>query len=226
MTNESSSERAYRELRDAILDGSLSRESKLTEAGLAKRLGTSRTPVREAVKRLTLEGLLERRKGQGLWASVPDTGEMQEIFDLRLRLESYAARLAALRVTKEQLEELDASVLRMQELVSRSEDDHSVELIGAIDAENSCFHSLVLKAAQSQRLRLLLQATVDISLVSRTFRRYSLEQRRRSVRLHGEIVSAIAARDPEWAERIMEVHILTAAASFQDSLRPQEVPPV
>ena len=147
---ESASRRAYRELRQAILERRLPADRKVTEVGLAEELGISRTPIREAIKRLLLEGLLERRKGQGLWCVVPDADEVREIFDLRLRLESYAAAKAA--------EAGDACAGRgadhirpsMNELAQIAEDSEA--LIASIDRENARFHSLIAEATQSQGL--------------------------------------------------------------------------
>lgn len=206
---QNASERAYGALRAAILEGGLPSECKLTEQGLAQMLGISRTPIREAIKRLLLEGLLERRKGQGLWCAMPDADAVREIFELRLRLESYAARQAAQHATKDQIAALQASAQRMQDLVDAAEIDDTV--IAAIDQENARFHALILEATQSRRLMQLLRMTVDISLVSRTFRRFTPDQRRRSAVHHREIAAAIAAASPRWAERMMQAHILSAA---------------
>lgn len=211
---ENASERTYRELRRAIVEGRLPVDRKVTELGLADLLGISRTPIREAIKRLLIEGLLERRKGQGLWCAVPDAGEVREIFELRLRLESYAAARAAERATVAQTEALLHSARRMQALARAL--PVTDDLIARIDQENARFHGLIIEATQSPRLILLVKATVDISLVSRTFRRFTPEQRSRSAHHHQEIAAAIADRKPLWAERMMQIHILSASETLDD----------
>ena len=213
--HDNASNRAYHDLRQAIVRGELPTDRKVTEAGLSERLGISRTPIREAIKRLLLEGLLERRRGQGLWCPVPQADEIREIFDLRVRLESYAARSAAKHATAEQIDMLSASAARMSELVEA--DPMTDEVIEQIDFENSRFHAMIIDAAHSQRLKHLVKSTVDISLVSRTFRRFTPEQRVRSAYHHREIAASIAARAPAWAEKMMEIHILSAADIFQTS---------
>lgn len=215
---ESASRRAYRELRQAILERRLPSDRKVTEVGLAEDLGISRTPIREAIKRLLLEGLLERRKGQGLWCVVPDADEVREIFELRLRLESYAAAKAAERATPAQIEALTASAHRMQALAQVAED--SEDLIAGIDQENARFHALIAEATQSPRLMHLIRATVDVALVTRTFRRFTPQQRRRSAQHHLEIAAAIAAGKPHWAERMMQVHILSAEDTMDSDPAP------
>lgn len=210
--HKSASDRAYRELRLAIVEGRLPTDRKLTELGLAEQFGISRTPIREAIKRLLFEGLLERRPGQGLWCALPRVEEVREIFELRSRLESYAAKCAACRATSEEIAALQASAARIEALVMC--DPVSDEVIAQIDEENKRFHSLIIEAAHSRRLKHLVKSTVDISLVSRTFRRFTPEQRRRSAFHHREIAAAISARAPIWAERMMQVHIAAAAETF------------
>lgn len=215
--NENAADRAYRELREAILNGRLPTQHKVTEAGLAENLGLSRTPVREAVKRLLLEGFLQRRKGQGLWCVVPTMEEMREIFDIRVRLESYAAGRAAIRATDEQRAGLLSSAKRMSVLVARMQDGDDSSLVHQIDRENALFHGTIVEAAHARRLALLLQSTIDVGFVTLTLQRYTREQRLRSANHHHEIANAISMRAAEWAVRAMEVHILAAAATFLKS---------
>ncbi|SDE03523.1 DNA-binding transcriptional regulator, GntR family [Paracoccus isoporae] len=212
-TTENAAERAYRELRQAVLEGRLPKDRKITETGLAESLGISRTPIREAVKRLLLEGLLERRKGQGIRCALPDAAEIQEVFELRLRLESFAASRAAIRATQDQIDALTQSAETMSRLARTDPANDAV--ITRIDRENARFHALILEATQSQRLAQLVKFSTDISLVSRTFRRFTAEQRRRSAAHHVEIAAAIAARSPRWAENMMQAHILSAADIFE-----------
>ena len=211
---DSAAERAYRELRRAAMDGRLPTDRKVTEAGLAAMLGLSRTPVRAAVGRLLIEGLLQRRAGSGLWCVLPTREQMQEIFDIRVRLESYAAARAAERATPAHIAALEASARRMSDLVARLREAPTPELTALIEAENAGFHATILAAADAPRLSLLLGSVVDLAFVSLTLQRYSLRQRVRSAGAHHEIAEAIAAGMPDWAARAMEAHILSAAATF------------
>lgn len=214
---ENAADRAYRELREAILSGRLPTQHKVTEAGLAEILGLSRTPVRDAIKRLLLEGFLQRRKGQGLWCVVPTTEEMHEIFDIRARLEAYAAGRAAIRATDEQRAELLSSARRMSGLVARMQGSDDSSLVHQIDQENALFHGTIIEAAHASRLALLLRSTIDVGFVTLTLQRYTREQRLRSANHHQEIADAVSLRAADWAARAMEVHILAAAASFLKS---------
>lgn len=211
---ENAADRAYRELRDALMAGQLPTDRKVTEAGLAQMLGLSRTPVRTAVSRLLIEGFLQRRSGSGLWCVVPTRDEMEAIFDIRVRLESYAAARAAVRASADQRAQLTASARRMSDLVGQLHSGRDPAIIALIEAENALFHGIILQAAAASRLSLVLKSTVDVAFVSLTLHRYSLRQRLRSAGHHHEIAEAIAAGMPDWAGRAMEVHILSAAATF------------
>lgn len=211
---ENSADRAYRELRDALMAGRLPTDHKVTEAGLAQMLGLSRTPVRAAVSRLLIEGFLQRRSGSGMWCVVPNRDEMQAIFDIRVRLESYAASRAAMRASPAQCAQLTASARRMSDLVAHLQAGRDPDTVARIEAENALFHGTILEASGALRLSLVLKSTVDVAFVSLTLQRYSLRQRLRSAGHHHEIAEAIAAGMADWAGRAMEVHILSAAATF------------
>ncbi|WP_165455759.1 GntR family transcriptional regulator [Paracoccus subflavus] len=211
---DSAAERAYRVLRQAALDGRLPTDRKVTEDGLARMLGLSRTPVRAAVGRLLLEGLLQRRAGHGLWCVLPTRAAMQEIFDIRVRLESYAAARAAERASTAQRDALTASAHRMSDLVALLRGGPDPEIVRRIHEENALFHGVIMQAAAAPRLERLLSSTVDLAFVSLTLQRYSLRQRVRSAGHHHEIAEGISAGMSDWASRCMEAHILSAAATF------------
>ncbi|WP_185968569.1 GntR family transcriptional regulator [Paracoccus sp. M683] len=209
---ETAADRAYRILRSAILSGRLPTDRKVTEAGLAEMLDLSRTPVRNAVGRLLIEGLLQRRKGSGLWCILPTRDEIRTIFDIRARLESYAAARAAEFATPLQRAELVASAARMALLVDEMLSDPHADVVPRIDAENALFHCKIVEAAHARRLELLLQSTIDVNLVTLTLQAYGTEQRMRSASHHHEIAVAIAGGMVELAGKAMEVHILSAAS--------------
>ena len=204
----SAADQAYRSLRDAILSGGLQLDARLTELSIAESLGISRTPVREAIKRLILEGFLSRERGQGLRVTTLDPDEVQQIFRIRLMLESYAARRAAERATPEEAAELK----RLAEVMSahspaRSEADYVV-----VSEANAAFHRLVMTSARAPRLGAMLALAVNLGLVLRTYRMYSHQDMLRQSRHHHEIAEAIAARAPDWAETAMALHLEAAAA--------------
>ncbi|MFN6979851.1 MAG: GntR family transcriptional regulator, partial [Gemmobacter sp.] len=188
----SAAEHAYAVLRSDILSAALPGEGKLTETALAARLGISRTPVREAVKRLIIEGFLTREPGQGLRVAVMSPDEVQQVFATRLMLESYAARRAAEFATPEEAAELGRLAAAMTD---RTPPRGPADLAALTEA-NAAFHRLVMTASRSPRLGAMLSLAVNLGLVLRTYQLYSDRDMIRQARHHHDIAEAIAAREP------------------------------
>ena len=198
---------AYVAIRDRILDGRFAVDDHLVEADLAAQLDVSRTPVREALRRLASEGLVTFQPNRGTRVAGWTDAELAEIFELRALLESYGARLAATRVTDEGLANMRELAGEMEDLVAADpgqEDFHQVALA------NNAFHLAVLRAAGNERLVAILSSLVHVPLVQRTFAHYSPEALHRSLAHHREIISALEMRDGLWAESVMRAHILAA----------------
>ncbi|EIE49264.1 GntR family transcriptional regulator [Salipiger aestuarii] len=200
-------EQAYQAIRDSIFSGRLGDNARVTEVELAETLSMSRTPVREAVKRLLLEGLLTRDAGPGLRVVALQDDEVAQIFEIRLMLESYAARRAAKHATPEQASELRRLARDMAALVP----PRTVADFTAMSELNAAFHQLVLEAARSSRVTAMLSVVVHLALVTRTFRMYREADMQRSARHHIEIADAITAGAPDWAGMAMATHLQSAA---------------
>ncbi|MEM6438942.1 MAG: GntR family transcriptional regulator [Pseudomonadota bacterium] len=213
----SAAERAYGSLRRAILSGELEEGERLTETALAERLGISRTPVREALKQLVLEGLADREGDHGgARVAAFDEDEVDQIFRVRMLLEGYAARRAA-----ERRSEADVAVLHAlaDEMMARTP-PRGAEDFEALSEANRRFHATVMRAAKAQRLASLLEVTVQIGLILRTYRMYSERDLVRSARHHQEMADAIAAKAPEWAESVMRSHLLAAQWAAERGAEP------
>ncbi|MFG5382705.1 GntR family transcriptional regulator [Yoonia sp. R2-816] len=200
---------AYETIRGQILGGVLQQGQRLTEEGLASELGLSRTPVRDAIQRLTHEGFVERGKGYNTRVALFPEEELEQIFEIRRRLESYAAGRAAKLATLEQIERLqDLSDRMMQHTPPQTPDDYRI-----ISSANEDFHRTIYEAACSPRLIAVISVAVDVGVVARTYHLYDEADLLRSARHHKEITDAIAARSPEWASDVMSSHVLAAAAA-------------
>ena len=202
---------AYHAIRAQIMSGALADGARLVERNLADEMGLSRTPVREAITRLIHEGFAERGEGYSTRVARFPEEELDQVFEIRRRLESYAAERAAELATPAQVAELDRLTTQMEALTPpRTDADYA--RISTINAE---FHRIIAEAARSPRLMAVLAMAVDVGIVSRTYHSYSEADLIRSARHHRELVDAIRARAPEWAGSVMSSHVLAAATSAE-----------
>jgi DNA-binding GntR family transcriptional regulator len=198
---------AYRHIRHAIITGELTPGETLREAGLAERIGVSRTPVREALARLSNEGLVlvERyRRARVAQFAGPDVAE---VFRLRAKLEGHGARRAARRITEAQLAELEGIEAQMEAAFA---DLGWNRHLADFDRLNNEFHALIARAADSPRLERILAASLE--LPASIFNRYSepVDNRTRRTHVqHREIIDALRARNPDWAEAAMAGHLFS-----------------
>lgn len=196
---------AYRAIRDGIVSGIYPQGSHLTAQQLAEANGLSRTPVREAMRRLDAEGLIELIPNRGAFVSRWTRTEIEQIYELRVLLEAFAAQVAAERATAAQVDTLRKLADRMADMVALPELDYA-----AIADVNGEFHRAVLEACGNSRLRELLGSLTEMPLVLSTFRNYTRAQLDRSAAQHRELVDAIAAGDSAWANAVMTAHIRSA----------------
>lgn len=199
-------EQAYRRIRSAIVSGDLAEGERLIEERLSEELGLSRTPVREAIRRLTLEGFIERHEGYSTRVATFPADEMEQTFHIRQFLEAYAAERAARLGTDEEIAEIQA----LSDQISRHTPPKSSEDYQKISVANEAFHRKIVEASRSPRLTAHMLMAYDIGMVDRTYRRYSEEELIRSAKHHCEISDAIAAHAPEWARAAMQAHIRAA----------------
>ena len=211
-------ERAYLTIRAGIVSGVYAPGAHLTAQGLAAASGLSRTPVREAMRRLHSEGLISFIPNRGAFVARLDERDVIKIYDLRVALEGYAAETAAREATAAQIADLEALARTM----TAAGDPASPFDIDEIARLNNAFHKLIVLAAANSRLEAALASIVEVPLVLRTFRRYSPAELRRSVSQHVELVEAIRARDGLWARSVMTSHILAGRNALLRSLEPTD----
>ncbi|MCF2531497.1 GntR family transcriptional regulator [Yinghuangia soli] len=198
-------DRVYEALRAGILDGSRRGGSRLTETGLAEELNASRTPVREALRRLAAEGLVDTAPHKGARVTDWTPHDLEELYDLRSELEAHAAERAATRVGEEDLVRLAGLADQLEQQARRAQPD--LEAVARINAD---FHDCIQAAASSRRLAAVLRSVVRVPLVLSTYHRYSPEDLRRSCAHHRELVQAFRAKDGRWARAVMTAHIAAA----------------
>ena len=203
------SDRAYAEIRGLILSGDAPPGSPLTEEALADICGVSRTPVREALRRLQSELYIVRSDSQRLFVADWNSDDLAEMFTLRAMLEAHAAARAAPRIDADGIAALRDSNDRIAAAIAAEVPDVATFLI-----ENRRFHEIVIAAAGSPRLAAMLAALVEQPVVRRTAARYDRVELARSTHEHGELIKAFVARDGDWARAVMTGHIRRAFHAF------------
>jgi len=189
-------EQAYARLRTLILDRQISAGSPLQEGRLAEELRISRTPMREALVRLAGEGLLVRRDARSYAVRALGTKEYFDCMRAREIIECEAIALAVDKITEAQLDELDADLKTLDAGV-HDEIEHW--------HFDDRFHQLISSASGNVVLPRLVE---ELRVNARLFRLHSpLHRQRENHEEHGEIISALRARDPERARAAMRAHL-------------------
>ncbi|MFK7958084.1 MAG: GntR family transcriptional regulator [Lysobacterales bacterium] len=203
-------EKAYKALREAIVKGQVKPGDRLKERQICEDLKVSRTPVREALRRLAADGLVQLEPRRGGVVTQLSRAEANEIFSLGALLESHAARLAASRATGSDHDMLKEKLAAMKQVLS-SGDGSSGEADSAtyltLDHE---FHEHIVAMAASRRLADMLRLTVGLPVLVKAFAAYSSDDLQRSLQQHHTIADAIISGDPDWAEAAMRSHVLVA----------------
>jgi DNA-binding GntR family transcriptional regulator len=194
-----------RAIRAAILDGRLAPGESLRETQLAESLGTSRTPVREALIMLEREGLVQGAPNRGSTVRRFDQDELEDLYNIRAALEGHAARQAAARVDDAAIAALEESCDRFRKL-RRSKNMHVPDLTD----ENMTFHEIILEAAGSERLATMVHEVTALPSIHKSYKGYTDEHRRTVEEAHRAITAALKARDAEAAAELMHAHVLWA----------------
>ncbi len=212
--------KAYQLIRERILSGEYAPSFRLTEQEIADSSGVSRTPVREALRKLQAEGFVQVVSNHSAVVIDWDAENANEFFELRAILEPYGAAQAAMRATTEEIENL-RKLAQMQYEECKHRPPGYLHRIGEL---NSCFHKAIYTLAGNQRLSILMPLVIEAPLVMRTFSRYEPAELLQSAAHHLEIVAAIEAKDSDWAASIMKTHILSAQHSVQRKRTRSEPP--
>jgi DNA-binding GntR family transcriptional regulator len=196
---------AYDAIRESIGTGDFAPGAWLRESSVAATLGLSRTPVREALRMLATEGVVELVHNRGARVVRWSAADIDEVYRLRALLEGYGAALAARSASR-------AQILEIRMLEERYERALDLREAGqGMSAQcNNAFHAAVLAASGSPRLETLLDLISSAHLVTQALQHYTDDDRRRSILQHRDIVTAIQNGDESLAESAMRSHILAA----------------
>src|SRR6201996_1150059 len=154
-------DKAYAAIREGIISGAFAAGSHLTAQKLASDTGISRTPVREAMRRLHAEGLIKFIPHRGAFVRQLDSKDISKIYDLVLQLETFAAESAAQNITQEQLAELERLSDRMDEQLKILVKTGSPEAFAMVVDDNRAFHKLIAAAADNSWLQSAFSVIAD-----------------------------------------------------------------
>jgi DNA-binding GntR family transcriptional regulator len=194
-------------IREQIIGGQHRPGTRLVEDHLAQELGVSRSPVREALRVLEVEGYVDMIPRKGVVVATLSMDEAAEIFEVRIALESLAARLAARKAT-------DATALRLDAILTDAERAHIRRDVGTLARRNTEFHGLVLDLAGNGYLR-------DVMIPLRGRMQWIFSQTAEgdrgshSLSEHRELARAIADHDEERAALSAASHVRAAQVTFE-----------
>lgn len=202
-------ELAYRSIREQILSGEERGGEWLRESDLAASIGVSRTPVREALRRLAAEGLVRHERNRGVQVQSWTFKDLADVYALRSLIEPWACGMAAAGGSA------DVDLLRQLASEMTAAAFARTPDLDALTDLNGRFHSAILEASGNKRVPTLLASLVQMPLVWRTFSHYTPAELRRSITHHHELVDAISAGNATWAEAVMRAHIQSAWTSVR-----------
>jgi len=193
-------EEVFRTLRQAILTGEAPPGMKLIENKLAEELGTSRTPVREALHNLERENLIQSIPRVGYVVREITEAEVEEIIEIRVALETLAAKWAAQRITAREINGLER-IVRLTEKQVQNDDTRGVADL------DTAFHEIICKASRSQRILKMSQTLQDHMLRYRMMSLGVTSIARRANKGHQKILDAIKEADMRGIEGAIKTHM-------------------
>ncbi|MDI3534010.1 MAG: hypothetical protein PWQ82_375 [Thermosediminibacterales bacterium] len=202
----------FETLREAIISGDLEPGERLMEMQLADEMGVSRTPVREAIRKLELEGLVVMIPRKGAYVADLSLKDAADVFEIRGSLEGLAASLAAERITDEEIEQLERLLVQIRECIERGDLEGIIEK----DAE---FHDNLFKAARNEKLTQMIN---NLREHINRYRISSLTYLHRATEMfkeHTKIVEAISERNAELAAKLTRKHIENVEKNIMAYLR-------
>ena len=198
------SSRVFQRIRDDILKGKYKEHDELGENTIGKELGVSRTPVREALRQLELEGLVSIIPNKGAYVTGISPKDVSDIYMIRSMLEGLCARWATENIPDEQLDELD-EIMLLSEFHMKREGGGSAEQMADLDSR---FHAVLYEASNSRILSHLLLDFHKYVQVARETSVVSEDRARKSIREHKQLLRAIRDKDADLAEQLANEHIL------------------
>ena len=208
---DSLTEQVYRNLRHGIITGAIVGGTRLVETALASEMKVSRTPVREALHKLALEGFLYSIPRAGYIVEETSETDIKDLFTTRTAIEKIAVKWAITKITPEELQRLEMNLQKTEEVLQSGATESMMDL----DAE---FHQIIYRAARSKTLYKISQTLSDHTLRFRLACIHIPELAQRAKQGHMKIFQAIQAKDSATAEEMVEAHLDTVTNDILNHL--------
>lgn len=193
-------EMVYEELKMQILTGAIIPGTRMMEVELAKEIGVSRTPIREAIRKLEKEGLVTIEPRRGAYASQISTEDMVDILEVRQNMEGLAAFFAASRMTPEQLQELKEVSELYNEAVKTGEMEEMIK-------HDTRFHRIIVESCNNKILVKMIEQLQELVLRFRYIYYDNFKRAENMPDEHYEILHAIETGDADAARYAADIHI-------------------
>ena len=196
--------RVFQKIREDILTGVYKEHDELREVSIGEELGVSRTPVREALRQLELEGLVTIVPNKGAYVTGITPQDVRDIYKIRSLLEGLCARWATEHITGRQIEELEEIIL-LSEFHLRKKSAEQAEQVSELDGK---FHKVLYEASNSRILEHVLSDFHKYVQMARMMSVGAKDRAERSIEEHRDILKAIKDKDPDKAEWLANQHIM------------------
>ncbi|MEW8955264.1 GntR family transcriptional regulator [Clostridium sp.] len=194
-------------LRVSILSGKLKAGDRLIETAVAEAMGVSRTPVREALRQLELEGLADNMPRKGTIVRGMPKEEALDIYDLRAIMEGLATKLCCINISRKEISELRDIIEDMEKALINKDTDRFISI-------HSRWNEVIINASRNKYLIKSIQQIYEYLLMLRTVSLYSDESKTVALKEHKEILEAIEVGDEELSEALARRHVENAKKRF------------
>lgn len=199
--------RVFTQLQEDILNGKYQSGDNLIETKLSEELGVSRTPIREAIRQLELEGLAQSIPNKGAIVKGVSKQDIEDIYTIRMMIEGLAARWATEKITPQELEELKEAMELEEFYTLRNDTEHLMKL-------DSRFHDIIFKASKSKPLMHTLSTFHHYVQTARTASFKTPGRALKVLEEHKSILQAVIEGDAEKAERLTTEHVRNASINL------------
>ncbi len=199
--------KVFTQLQNDILNGKYSTGDSLIETRLSEEMGVSRTPIREAIRQLELEGLVQSIPNKGAIVTGISAKDIEDIYIIRMMIEGLAARWAAENITDDELAELKETIELEEFYTLKNDTEHLLKF-------DSMFHEIIFKASKSRPLMHMLSTFHHYLQSARNISISSPGRAQKALEEHKAILKAITERDSEMAEKLTTEHVKNASINL------------